>query len=142
MILENSPMNQIFYWPRQDSLYPYFNSSVYGSGPRPIDKARHLLGPLGKDFDSVLGGETANSSLSTSPFWEHPWPHCINIARDHVDLGNSGKKKPDRKTDRLDFLWCRRRDSNSHGKSPTTPSRWRVYQFHHFGERLVYILNR
>ena len=30
--------------------------------------------------------------------------------------------------------WCRRRDSNSHGLSPTTPSRWRVYQFHHFGE--------
>jgi hypothetical protein len=32
----------------------------------------------------------------------------------------------------FDF-WCRRRESNSHGLSPTTPSRWRVYQFHHFG---------
>ena len=28
---------------------------------------------------------------------------------------------------------CRRGDSNPHRMSPTTPSRWRVYQFHHFG---------
>ena len=34
--------------------------------------------------------------------------------------------------------WCRRRDSNSHGRLPTTPSRWRVYQFHHFGKMRAY----
>ena len=26
------------------------------------------------------------------------------------------------------FYWCRRRDLNPHRLSPTTPSRWRVYQ--------------
>ena len=47
----------------------------------------------------------------------------------------------------LDFVWvgyricrtrvwvslCRRGDLNPHALSGTTPSRWRVYQFHHFG---------
>ena len=28
---------------------------------------------------------------------------------------------------------CPGRDSNSHGLAPTTPSKWRVYQFHHLG---------
>ena len=30
-------------------------------------------------------------------------------------------------------IWCRGGDSNSYRLSPTTPSRWRVYQFHHLG---------
>ena len=30
-------------------------------------------------------------------------------------------------------IWCRGGDLNSHGLSPTTPSRWRVYLFHHLG---------
>ena len=30
--------------------------------------------------------------------------------------------------------WCRGRDLNPHGLTPTTPSRWRVYQFHHLGQ--------
>ena len=29
--------------------------------------------------------------------------------------------------------WCRGRDLNPHRLTPTTPSRWRVYQFHHLG---------
>ena len=29
--------------------------------------------------------------------------------------------------------WCRGGDLNSHGLTPTTPSRWRVYLFHHLG---------
>ena len=29
--------------------------------------------------------------------------------------------------------WCRGGDLNSHGLTPTTPSRWRVYLFHHPG---------
>ena len=29
--------------------------------------------------------------------------------------------------------WCRREDSNLHGRKSTAPSRQRVYQFHHFG---------
>ena len=32
--------------------------------------------------------------------------------------------------------WCRGRDLNSHGLAPTTPSRWRVYRFHHPGFHL------
>ncbi len=31
------------------------------------------------------------------------------------------------------WCWCRRRDLNPHEINLTTPSRWRVYQFHHFG---------
>ena len=35
--------------------------------------------------------------------------------------------------------WCRGRDLNPHGISPTTPSRWRVYLFHHLGKvRKIY----
>jgi hypothetical protein len=34
----------------------------------------------------------------------------------------------------LTQLWCRGGDLNSHRLSPTTPSRWRVYQFHHLGK--------
>ena len=33
--------------------------------------------------------------------------------------------------------WCPERDSNSHRHSPTTPSRWRVYQFHHPGTYVI-----
>ncbi len=29
--------------------------------------------------------------------------------------------------------WCRGGDLNSYGLTPTTPSRWRVYRFHHLG---------
>ena len=29
--------------------------------------------------------------------------------------------------------WCPRLDSNQHVLTNTTPSRWRVYQFHHVG---------
>ena len=46
-------------------------------------------------------------------------------------------------TGSLILTWCRRRESNSHGLSPTTPSRWRVYQFHHFGkEEYLFIIKR
>ena len=31
------------------------------------------------------------------------------------------------------FLKCPRLDSNQHVLTNTTPSRWRVYQFHHVG---------
>lgn len=31
--------------------------------------------------------------------------------------------------------WCRGGDLNSYGLTPTTPSRWRVYQFHHLGTK-------
>ena len=31
--------------------------------------------------------------------------------------------------------WCPGLDSNQHGIAPTTPSRWRVYQFHHLGRK-------
>ena len=41
----------------------------------------------------------------------------------------------------LENKWCRRRDSNSYRLSPATPSRWCVYQFHHFGTR-VELFNR
>jgi hypothetical protein len=34
---------------------------------------------------------------------------------------------------RVDLRGCRRGDLNPHALSGTTPSRWRVYQFHHFG---------
>lgn len=49
---------------------------------------------------------------------------------------NSGKKKPAilMIAGFINF-WCRRRDSNSHDQLATTPSRWRVYQFHHFGAK-------
>ena len=30
-------------------------------------------------------------------------------------------------------LWCRGGDLNSHERKLTTPSRWRVYRFHHLG---------
>ena len=43
------------------------------------------------------------------------------------------KKK---RKDNLPF-WCPGRDSNSHGLAPTTPSKWRVYQFHHLGNSLI-----
>jgi hypothetical protein len=33
----------------------------------------------------------------------------------------------------LAVVGCRRGDLNPHALSGTTPSRWRVYQFHHFG---------
>ena len=33
----------------------------------------------------------------------------------------------------LSRAWCRGRDLNPHGLSPTAPSRPRVYQFHHLG---------
>ena len=31
------------------------------------------------------------------------------------------------------LYWCRGGDLNSYGLAPTTPSRWRVYLFHHLG---------
>ena len=34
--------------------------------------------------------------------------------------------------------WCRGRDLNPHRLTPTTPSRWRVYQFHHLGRQLYF----
>jgi hypothetical protein len=34
---------------------------------------------------------------------------------------------------RENWIWCRREDLNLHGVAPTSPSSWRVYQFHHFG---------
>ena len=37
----------------------------------------------------------------------------------------------------LHLKWCRGGDLNSYGLSPTTPSRWRVYQFHHLGTCLI-----
>ena len=36
----------------------------------------------------------------------------------------------------LKIPWCRRPDLNRHDQKATTPSRWRVYQFHHFGINL------
>jgi len=45
------------------------------------------------------------------------------------------KKKPP-EFGGLQCRWCRRRDSNSHELSPPPPSRWCVYQFHHFGKGL------
>jgi hypothetical protein len=33
------------------------------------------------------------------------------------------------------FEWCRGGDSNPDRLTPTTPSRWRVYQFHHLGKK-------
>ena len=33
---------------------------------------------------------------------------------------------------------CRGRDLNPHRLSPTTPSRWRVYHFHHLGWHLLF----
>ena len=49
--------------------------------------------------------------------------------------GGCGIKQKKRK-DNLPF-WCPGRDSNSHGLAPTTPSKWRVYQFHHLGNSLI-----
>ena len=49
--------------------------------------------------------------------------------------GGWGIKQKKRK-DNLPF-WCPGRDSNSHGLAPTTPSKWRVYQFHHLGNSLI-----
>ena len=31
------------------------------------------------------------------------------------------------------YYWCRGRDLNPHRRTPTAPSRPRVYQFHHLG---------
>ena len=36
------------------------------------------------------------------------------------------------------LTWCRGRDLNPHRLTPTTPSRWRVYQFHHLGRQLYF----
>ena len=51
--------------------------------------------------------------------------------------GRLGIKQKKRK-DNLPFQ-CPGRDSNSHGLAPTTPSKWRVYQFHHLGNSLIAI---
>lgn len=37
---------------------------------------------------------------------------------------------------------CPRQDSNLHKIALTTPSRWRVYQFHHLGLRLLLLSGR
>ena len=40
---------------------------------------------------------------------------------------------PDPPRPPIESLWCRRGDSNSHSLAATSPSSWRVYQFHHVG---------
>ena len=57
-------------------------------------------------------------------------------------VGPDEKKPPGRSLEVRVMRWCRRRDSNSHGRLPTTPSRWRVYQFHHFGMKGTYYFKR
>lgn len=50
------------------------------------------------------------------------------------------KKKSLRGVTRNDLgKWCRRRDSNPHSLATTSPSSWRVYQFHHHGMKEAYI---
>ena len=35
------------------------------------------------------------------------------------------------------MIQCPGEDSNLHGPKATTPSRWRVYQFHHLGFSII-----
>ena len=52
-----------------------------------------------------------------------------------VIMGMQGRKEnPDR--ERSGFFLCPEQDSNLHANTRTTPSRWRVYQFHHLGKGL------
>jgi hypothetical protein len=37
------------------------------------------------------------------------------------------------------FALCRGGDSNSYTRKGTTPSKWRVYQFHHHGNVLFFL---
>ena len=48
------------------------------------------------------------------------------------ELTMAQKENPPRTDDRGGFM-CPRLDSNQHVLANTTPSRWRVYQFHHVG---------
>lgn len=40
------------------------------------------------------------------------------------------------------FYWCPEQDSNLHIHKETTPSKWRVYQFHHLGNGSANIQRR
>ena len=42
-------------------------------------------------------------------------------------------KKTKSSPEGLLFCWCPEQDSNLHTVTGTTPSKWRVYQFHHLG---------
>lgn len=48
-------------------------------------------------------------------------------------LGSLRMKKPCRVRGRA-IIKCPGLDSNQHSLSATTPSKWRVYQFHHLGK--------
>src|SRR5450631_3121186 len=47
--------------------------------------------------------------------------------------GQAGRQNPSRRLRPCVAHWCPGRDSNPYNLAVTSPSSWRVYQFHHLG---------
>ncbi len=75
------------------------------------------------------------SHLATSPYKSRHIREGLLERETRLELATSSLGGRRSTTELLPLIsaWCRGRDSNSHRLSPTTPSRWRVYQFHHLG---------